>query len=139
MTVNVTDTSQPLNSLNSLRDGFLVFAVLGVISLANVGLHWEIQNISKSYGRLRISQILQLDKPQIDRIRAIDGACQIELIKLKSQHPSLQYKTVSQLLRERDRRILEVLDGRQQQMMYRHCTDLVTFTKMLSEDSMKEK
>ena len=137
MTVNATDGAQSLNSLSSLRDGFLVFTVLALIALFNVGLHWEIQNITKRSIDLKAASILQLDEGQIHRIHVIQTACDLELIRLKTEHNFVGHEKIEQLQKTRDKEILRVLDGNQQLRMHRHCKDFATVTQMLNGDLMQ--
>jgi hypothetical protein len=135
MTVNATDGAQPLNSLSSLRDGFLVFTVLALIALFNVGLHWEIQNITKRSIDFKAASILQLDEAQIHRIHAIQTACDLQLIRLKNEANFVGHEKIDQLLRERDKEILKVLNDNQQLML--HYQDIATVTQMLNADLMQ--
>jgi|SRR5688500_14298446 len=137
MTVNVTGNARSTSSLSSLRDGFLVFSVLAFIALFNVGLHWEIENITKRSIDLKAAQILQLDEAQIDRIQVIQTAYDLELIRLKTDHNFVGHEKIEQLQKTRDKEILRVLDGNQQLRLHRHCKDFATVTQMLNGDLMQ--
>jgi hypothetical protein len=137
MTANVTDNARSISSLSSLRDGFLVFTVLAFIALFNIGLHWEIENITKRSIDLKAARILQLDEAQIDRIQAIHTAYDLELIRLKNERNFVGHEKIEQLQKKRDKEILGVLDGNQQLRLYRHYKDFANVTQMLDGDLMQ--
>jgi hypothetical protein len=62
-----------LKSLTNLREAFLVFLSLTVIALFNAGLLWEEQKISQQYMNFELTQMLELNENQMEKIRSIQA------------------------------------------------------------------
>ena len=137
MTVNAMNGSNALSFFNSLRDGLLVFAVLAIIALFSIGLQWEMQNLAVRAIDQQAGSVPQLDKAQIRRIQAIQITYDEELIRLKSGDNLFRDDDIDRLLKERDERILEVLNAKKQQMLYNPCEDVQTVSQTFNDDLMQ--
>lgn len=79
------------------------------------------------YMNVRLAEMLELDKDQIERIRAINRAYQSELSNLEDENHRPAKARISQLLRERNSEIIEVLNERQRKVLYTCSMDLISF------------
>ena len=86
------ETDYPLKSLTNLREAFLVFLSLTVIALFNAGLLWEEQKISQQYMNFELTQMLEMNENQMEKIRSIQTLYEIEVSKssVKEQHQCLK-------------------------------------------------
>lgn len=74
--------------------------------------------------------MLALNPAQIQKINAINAVYETEISRLVDEDPEEKKETSSRLLRERNNRIMEVLNEDQQKILYTYCTDLISFSKM---------
>jgi GTPase SAR1 family protein len=119
-----------LKSLTNLREAFLVFLSLTVIALFNAGLLWEEQKISQQYMNFELTQMLELNENQMQKIRSIQAVYEIEGSKLISESTASTAEKINLLTRERNKQIMEVLNEDQKKILRTYCTDLVSFAKM---------
>jgi hypothetical protein len=120
-----------VKSSTNLREAFLVFLSLTVIALFNAGLLWEKHKISLQYMNFELTRMLDLNENQVEEIRSIQIAYEIELSKV-SRHGSVQSREkIQQLVCERNRQIMDLLNERQMGILNSYCTDLMSFAKML--------
>jgi hypothetical protein len=119
-----------LKSLTNLREAFLVFLSLTVIALFNAGLLWEEHKISQQYINFELTQMLELNENQLEKIRSIQAAYEIEVSKVDSERIVSTSEKVNMLMRERNRKIVEVLNEQQKRILHTYCTDLVSVAKM---------
>ena len=113
-----------MKSLTNLREAFLVFLSLTVIALFNAGLVWEEHKISQQYINFELSQILDLNEIQLEKIRSIQAAYEIEVSQVTTS------ENIDLLVRERNRKIMEVLNEQQKRILHSYCTDLVSAAKI---------
>jgi len=123
-----------LKSLTNLREAFLVFLSLTVIALFNAGLVWEEHKISQQYINFELSQILDLNESQLEKIRSIQAAYEIEVSQVTSETTGSKSENINLLVRERNRKIMAVLNEQQKRILHSYCTDLVSAAKILSEN-----
>jgi hypothetical protein len=122
-----------MNSLTNIREAFLVFISLTFIALLNLGQLWEGHRSSLEYVNWELIKLLDLNDHQVKKIERINATYDFELSKIR--HDKLSDGIVSQqkkdrLLLERSRQIMEVLNERQQDILYTYCTDLLSFNKL---------
>jgi len=113
-----------------LREAFFVFLSLTVIALFNAGLVWEEHKISQQYINFEVSQILNLNEIQLEKIRSIQAAYEIEVSQVTSKRIESTSENIGLLVRERNRKIMEVLNEQQKRILHSYCTDLVSSAKM---------
>lgn len=82
------------------------------------------------YMNVQLSQMLKLEKSQMEKIHSINAVYEIELARLTEDNMEARKEKINQLLRERNQKILEVLNEQQRKMLYTYCTDLISFSKM---------
>jgi hypothetical protein len=119
-----------LKSLTNLREAFLVFLSLTVIALFNAGLVWEEHKISQQYINFELTKILDLNESQLEKIRSIQEDYEIEVSKVTSERIGSTSENINVLVRERNRKIMEVLNEQQKRILHSYCTDLVSAAKM---------
>ena len=119
-----------LKSLPNLREAFLVFLSLTVIALFNAGLLWEEHKISQQYINFELTQMLDLTENQLEKIRSIQAAYEIEVSRVGNERIGSTSERVNLLMRERNRKIMNVLNEQQQRILHTYCTDLVSVAKM---------
>lgn len=83
------------------------------------------------YMNFELNRMLDLNENQIEEIRAIQQAYEIELSKVIREDPPKSADKIKILLRERNRRIVKVLNEQQTGILNNYCTDLAFFAKML--------
>ena len=113
-----------------MREAFLVFLSLTVIALFNAGLVWEEHKISQQYINFELTQILDLNENQLEKIRSIQAAYEVELSKVATEGIGSSSESIDLLVRERNRQIMEVLNEQQKRILHSYCTDLVSAAKM---------
>lgn len=82
------------------------------------------------YMNLQLTEMLQLDKNQLEKIHAINAGYEIEISRLAIENVDARNEEINRLLRERNQKVMEVLNEQQQKMLYTYCTDLISFSKM---------
>lgn len=113
-----------------MREAFLVFLSLTVIALFNAGLLWEEHKISQQYIGFELTQMLDLTENQLEKIRSIQAAYEIEVSRVGNERIGSTSERVNLLIRERNRKIMNVLNEQQQRILHAYCTDLVSVAKM---------
>lgn len=108
----------------------MVFLALTVIALFNAAQLREQHNTSVRLLNWELTQVLQLDKNQMEKIHIINAVYEVEVARLRHEDVAMKQEKVNQLLCERNKRILQVLDRDQQNMLYRYCSDVISFSKM---------
>ena len=122
-----------MNSLTNIREAFLVFISLTFIALLNLGQLWEGHRSSLEYVNWELIKLLDLNDHQVKKIERINATYDFELSKLgqdKSGDGIVNQEKKDRLLLERSRQIMEVLNERQQDILYTYCTDLLSFNKL---------
>jgi hypothetical protein len=117
----------------SLREAFLVFISLAFIALLNSGQAWESHKTSSQYMNWELNSLLKLSNGQMERINAIDAACDFELEKISCNKKltTLQKEAMKDdLLVERSEGIMKILNNQQQELLYAYCADLLIFNKV---------
>jgi hypothetical protein len=128
--MSINYKQQPLNSLTHMRDAFLVFVTLAVMTLVNAGQLWEGQKNSIRFLNFELTQILDLDKSQVEKIQAINVVYEIEVSRLGHDKGVSKNEKVNALLTQRNDRIMEVLNEQQQKSLRAYCTELIFITQM---------
>jgi hypothetical protein len=72
-----------------------------------------------------------LNPAQIQKINAINALYENEISTLVDEDPEAKKKNSSRLLRERNNRIMEVLNEEQQKILSTYCTDLISLSKII--------
>jgi hypothetical protein len=103
---------------------------LTVIALFNVGLLWEEQKISQQYMNFELTQMLELNEKQMEKIRSIQAVFEIEVSKVKTEGIASRSEKINLLTRERNKQIMDVLNEKQKKLLRTYCPDLVSFAKM---------
>jgi len=122
-----------MNSLTNIREAFLVFISLTFIALLNVGQLWEGHKSSLEYVNWELIKLLDLKDQQVKRIEAINAHYDFELSKVSRDQTTddqAKQEKNDRLLLERSRQIMEILNERQQEILYTYCTDLLSFNKL---------
>jgi hypothetical protein len=119
-----------LKSLTNLPEAFLVFLSLTVIALFNAGLLWEEHKISQQYINFELTQMLDLNENQLEKIRSIQASYEIEVSRVTSKRAGSTPEKINLLMRERNRKIMEVLNEQQKRILHTYCADLVSVAKM---------
>ena len=113
-----------------MREAFLVFLSLTVMALFNAGLLWEEQKISQQYMNFELTQMLELNESQMEKIRSIQALYEIEVSKIMSEGTALTTEKINLFTHERNKQIMDVLNEEQKKIIRAYCTDLVSFAKM---------
>jgi hypothetical protein len=119
-----------LKSFVNLREAFVVFLALSAIACLNAGQIQHQHNTAVKLMNWELTQLLALDKNQMEKIHAINAVYEVALSKLHRHNNELKQQEVSRLLCERNKRILQVLNHEQQNILYHYCTDVISFSKM---------
>ena len=114
-----------------MREAFLVFLSLTVMALFNAGLVWEQQRLALQFMNFELKRMLDLDEHQIEEIRSIQANYESEVSRIDVEGGQATATTVTNLIRERDRKILDVLSDQQKGILSTRCADVVSFSKML--------
>lgn len=78
-----------------------------------------------------LTQMLALNPAQIQKINAINTLYETEISTLVDEDPEAKKENSSRLLRERNNRIMEVLNEDQQKILSTYCTDLISLSKTI--------
>ncbi len=73
-----------------------------------------------------LAQLLELDKMQLERIHNIHALYENELSKVMQDAQKLREEKSLELIRERNKQIMEVLNDYQQKILYTYCTDMIS-------------
>ena len=119
-----------MKSLTNLREAFLVFLSLTVIALFNAGLLWEEQKISQQYMNFELTQMLELNENQMEKIRSVQALYEIKVSKIISEGTASTSEKINLLTHERNKQVMDVLNEEQKKVLRAYCTDLVSFAKM---------
>ena len=129
-TITITTVNSPTN----LRDAFLVFSALAVIALFNAVQLREERKISVGYVNWELTKLLELEDQQLVKIQAIHAEYEREMLKVyddKSYEVEFKRKKMDHLIFKRSMEIMEVLNEKQQKILYSYCTDLLSPNKMV--------
>ena len=74
--------------------------------------------------------MLDLNENQLEKIRSIQAAYEIEVSRVERERIGSTSEKVNLLMRERNRKIMDVLNEQQQRILHSYCTDLVSVAKM---------
>jgi hypothetical protein len=119
-----------LKSDTNLPEAFLVFLSLTVIALFNAGVLWEGQKFSQQYMNFELTQMLELNENQLEKIRSIQLVYEREVTRISNGKAGSCPEKVKLLLHTRNRQIMEVLNEHQKIILHTYCTDLVSVAKM---------
>ncbi len=104
--------------------------MLTIMALFNTGQLLEARQIAVRYTNWELTQLLQLDKKQLERIHNIHVLYERKLSNvMQNTQQSMEEKSLA-LLRERNNYIMEVLNDDQQKILYTYCTDMI-FSEMV--------
>lgn len=115
-----------MTSFKNLREAFVVFILLLAISILNAGQIVEEQRICMQYMNVRLTDMLELDEHQIEEIRGINLAYQSKLSNLEDADRLSAKMQIGLLYRERNRRIIQVLNERQRKVLHTGSVELIS-------------
>ncbi len=114
----------------NLREAFVVFLVLGGIACLNAGQIREQHNTAVMLMNWELTQMLALDKTQMERIHDIHVGYEDALLKLSDENSASRQQEISRLIYEKNQQILEVLNREQQKILYHYCTNVISLSEM---------
>lgn len=82
------------------------------------------------YMNFQLTEMLQLEKSQLEKIHSINAKYEIETSKISTENVYARDEEISRLLCERNKKVREVLNEQQQKMINTYCTDLISFSRM---------
>ena len=77
-----------------------------------------------------LTQMLELNENQMEKIRSIQAMYEIEVSKLVGEGTTSKSEKIYLLTRERNSQVMNVLNEEQKKVLRTYCTDLVLFAKM---------
>lgn len=117
-----------MNTLSNLREAFSVFVILAFIGLVNAAQLWERQRNPVQLTNIELTESLKLELGQLEKIRAINLAYESEISQLRDDDIETANKKRNQLLRLRNKQVVEILTDQQKNILYGYCTNLMWFT-----------
>jgi hypothetical protein len=99
----------------------------------NVGQAWEGHKTSLQYVNWELSSLLKLNDIQVEKINAINAACDFELEKVNRDEvltARQKEKRTEDFLLQRSEAIMKILNDQQQELLYAYCAELLAFNKM---------
>jgi hypothetical protein len=119
-----------VKSIVNLREAFVVFLALGAIACLNAGQIKQQHNSAIILMNWELTQVLALNKTQMQRIHDIHVRHEVALSRLTGHDITSKQQEISRLLGERNQQILKVLTRDQQKILYHYCTDVISFSEM---------
>ncbi len=93
--------------------------------------------MSTQYMNIQLTEMLELDRNQIEKIHSINLTYQTKAAGLLGMPGGSHVeKKVNRLLHQRNKEIIDVLTDDQQKILYTYCTDLISFSGRSNESKL---
>lgn len=92
--------------------------------------------MSTQYMNIQLTEMLELDRNQIEKIHSINLTYQTKAAGLLATPEGFHAEKANRLLHQRNKEIIDVLTDDQQKVLYTYCTDLISFSGRSNESTL---